>query len=342
MDQFKTYRGVVEVTGYRNGKQFHYDKSDNTVTIWAKHAAMHMITGEAFSSHGKMRDFTGHSLTTNPDGSAISGEQFLTDYANFTLEVKWTKSTVTYDAGSGDVGGNIPYPFFPTKMLFGTGFEYKTWGDISADDQTYYESYGYTLENFGTVTNDYTNTWNGASLDATKSMNDTINRTLATTITTEDYGVTGAIKSGGYEDSTADASKLIVSEDAYYLDYPFRGVGKPSFLYCKRDERFFSGTAEVELNRDDDKIENKITFSVTMPEQTGSPKEFYPYNGYTLKEAGLFSDARIVFDNTIPSSGLIDTQYKRMPYGILFAKRNIAPITKSPEVSINVQWTIYL
>ena len=347
MDQFKTLRGVVEVTAYKNGEQFHYDKSENTVTLWAKHAVMHLMTGESFTSHGKQRDFTGHGLTTNPDGSLVSGEQFFTDYATYGIDERWARNTADYESGVDIDNGegtddNLKYPFFPTKMLFGTGFEYKQWTDISADDQTFYESYGYQDTNFGTPDNDYTNTWNGTSLDATKTMNDTVNRTLTETITTEDYGIKGAIKAGGLEDYGTQSSRLIISEDSQYLDFEYKGIGKPCFVYCKRDDRFYKPATEIDLNRDDDKIENKITFSITMPEQTGSPKEFYPYNGYTLKEAGLFADGRIVFDNSTPTTGAIKTEYDRMPYGILFAKRNIAPITKSPEVSINVQWTIYL
>ena len=55
---------------------------------------------------------------------------------------------------------------------------------------------------------------------------------------------------------------------------------------------------------------------------------FYPYNGFYLKQIGLFCDAGLVFNNL--STGSI--QYNKMPAGMLFAKRNIA---LSKEISTN-------
>jgi len=356
MEVFKELKGVVEITGYKNGKKFYYDKGDNTVTIWAKHSMIHLLTGEVMTSHGKQREFTGHSLTENLDGTLISGEQFFTNYdsnaypSGYNLDRRWSRNTANFDATSGDINhamsgsDNLMFPFFPTKMLLGTGFEYEAWNDISAsdpNDRAYYESYGYNDANFGNPTSEYSDTWNGTNLVATKTMNDTIDRVLTENVSTEDFAIKGAIKNGGYV-NTSETSKIIVQDDTQYLDYNYRGIGKPCFIYCKRDNRFFSSATEIGVNSDDNKIENKITFTVNLPEQTGSPKDFYPYNGYMLKEIGLFNDARIVDNNSTPVSGDYLNEYRKMSNGILFSKRRISPIFKSPDVSLDIKWTLYL
>ena len=63
-----------------------------------------------------------------------------------------------------------------------------------------------------------------------------------------------------------------------------------------------------------------------MPEQTGSNSgKFYPYNGYMLKVAGLFCDARFILTNTQPTNdGESDDSpqdewdnWSKMQYGIM-------------------------
>lgn len=358
---FADIRGKLEITAYKNGKPFHYEVGDNVVTIWAKHATMHLLTGETFTTHGEQRSFdpdfhiegSDAGEGVNKDGTLISGQQYFSDNSDpdFTLDTRWSKSTINPDTNSGDAGGNsedVKYPFFPTKMLFGTGFEWNSWSDIPEDYQSSYADDEWTEsifnENIDNNGNDYSNIFQSGSLIQARSMNDIFSGSLSTpTITDEDFAVTGAIKDGLYEDSDSERdSKIFEDGGNEFLEKEWAGVGRPSFIYARRESRFFQEQSEVALSSDSD-LENKITFTVVMPEQTGTNAGiFYPYNGYTLKEAGLFCDARLLLENTVPSSGDEADLYNKLNYGIMYAKRYISPIQKSHDVSISSRWTLYL
>jgi hypothetical protein len=79
--------------------------------------------------------------------------------------------------------------------------------------------------------------------------------------------------------------------------------------------------------------EDKFTYSVIMPQTSGS--NFYPYNGWVLKEAGLFSDS-------ILRLGTSTDGYEKMPSGILLAKRYIKPVMKTADTEIEFRWSIYI
>ena len=150
---FADFRGFVEIIGRdQNGKINYYDAGENTVTVWAKHLTMHMLTGESFTTHGEQRLFdsddadahtsTGTGEGTNKDGTLLSGEQYFSNNSSpdFSLDDRWSKSTVDAQVSKGDASGTdseMKYPFFPTKMLFGTGFEFENWASIPSDYQTY-------------------------------------------------------------------------------------------------------------------------------------------------------------------------------------------------------------
>ena len=366
-NDFVQIEGRLEMAAMKNGKVFHYDVGSNVVTIWAKHATMHLLTGEAFSSHGNQREFdTGsndHSLTYNPDGTLLSGNQyFALNGANYGLENRWTKSTLTPndDPSVGDsttVVDEVKYPFFPSKMLFGTGFEWETWADVVAYGDGYstkYEEDSWSTHfdsNVLDADNDYSNTFIGTSLEQTRTMNDIYSGSLTNSPLDTDFAVQGAVKNGLYFDNATQGvgevgARIEMIDDNEFSIQEYRGVGKPSFIYALRNQRFMFEGSEVRLSSDDGvDIENKITFTVNMPEQTGGEAGlFYPYNGFILKQAGLFCDARMLLENTVPinpGTPEIDN-YNKMPYGIMIAKRNIAPIQKSHDVAISSRWTLYL
>jgi hypothetical protein len=145
-------------------------------------------------------------------------------------------------------------------------------------------------------------------------------------------------------------SKLQLINGNYFPSYNYWGVGKPCFIYARREARFYQSGSEIGLDFDTS-MENKITYTVTLPEQTGTNAGiFYPYNGFILKVAGLFADARFFLRNTIPASDAQSDDaslqefknFTKMPQGILIAKRYISPITKSHDVSVTARWTLYL
>jgi hypothetical protein len=359
-DKMYSMRGEVEIFGRKNGKLFYHDKGPNTVTMWAKHSMMHVLSGESFSATGQQRSkssadhytaaFAGDSAF-NKDGTLLSNEQFFSS-------VKFPGTLGWWSKGDSNIpsAANYIYPYFPTKILFGTGYEYASYAAMPADFQTYYPTgtWSAAWAQVANADNNYSNTFGGATGDSLykmKTMNDIYSTTLVTpTIVDSDFGVPGAVKTGLYESLKGDSGKLESISGNYFLQKAYQGVGLPAFIYCKRESRFYQSGTEVALDYDAS-VENKITFTVTMPEQTGTNAGiFYPYNGNVLKVAGLFCDARFILRNDIPSddahsddSALQEYKnYLKMPYGIMMAKRYISPITKSHDVSITARWTLYL
>lgn len=357
---FWDLHGELEIIGRKNGEIFHYDKQDNKITIFAKHATMHLLTGEAFSQVGISRNMAAgyHGDTAgdsfyNRDGTLISGEQYFLN-ATFPGPNDWWSRPVV-----GDSTTHL-YPFFPTKMLFGTGFEWRNWNAIGDSDYyTYYiNTDGWSESEFNNATkenaaNNYSADYDavGDSLNFTRTMNDIYSGALNTPVITDsNFAITGAIKNGLYENSDSDSGNLTTISGNHFSTQTHWGVGRPAFIYAKRESRFYQSGAEVALNFDSN-VENKITYTITMPEQTGAyAGDFYPYNGFVLKEAGLFCDARFRLKDTTPpnDAGSDDSDlnefdnYSSMSHGMLFAKRYISPITKSHDVSITARWSIYL
>jgi len=349
MDYMHQMRGELEIWGSRGGKVFYHDKGPNAVTIWAKHANMHLLTGEVFTNKGVSRNDGTHNGDTNSDGTIVSGKQFLTGDS-----LDWWANDDTGVA-------SMDYGFFPTKLLFGTGKEFASWASMSAAEQTYYATSGgggWTQsdfdDNISDANNSYSNAYTGDTLLNRKSINDVYASTLVTPVVTdEDFGVQGAVKNSLYKTSImpgGDSAKLELVSGKFFPTNSYKGVGFPCFLYPKRDSRFAVSGTEVGLSFDSH-VENKITFTISLPEQTGANAgKYYPYNGYTLKVAGLFCDARFMLSNTQPTQDSESDDnpleeydnWTKMPYGIMYAKRYIAPITKSHDLAITARWTLYL
>jgi hypothetical protein len=347
--------GELEVFGYENGKQIYYDFGENTITVWAKHSTMHLLTGEVFGNVGTSR-LTGVNdhvdsgdSYKNADGTMISGRQYFTAPTFPGTDGWWSRPP------SGDSTTHL-YPFFPVKMLFGTGFEWYEWDEIPTAYQTEYTNDGWNKTTFDTNIDEAGNNYSayydisGDSLYKTRTMNDIYSDALTGTIGDTHFAVKGAIKDSLYNNSDGDSANIELVSGNYYAKKAYSGIGHPSFIYARRETRFYQTGAEVALNWDSN-VENKITYTTTIPEQTGvNAGIYYPYNGYLLKEAGLFCDARFILKNTAPSSdsesddsGLTEfDNYSSMPYGMMFSKRYISPITKNHSVSITSRWTIYL
>ncbi|RLD63990.1 MAG: hypothetical protein DRJ01_02235 [Bacteroidetes bacterium] len=384
-DMNMQFKGELEIWGLdKDGKIYHHDKQHNVVTNWAKHATMHLMTGEVYTTHGD-RVVNGfgarsrrspvsldHSNTANVDGTLISNEQYLGD--NSSYEKYWSlPNTAEYPPSAGlddNIVDGYVYPFFPTKMLFGTGIEYRSWQDVSDDERAGSDQGGYgnasngswdqpTFEEF-IITNPndenfYSNYWDGAAFELSKTR--TVNDVYSAALSDEDnpvdedsFGVKGAIKNATYNGT--NGITVLTGSAPFFATGSYRGIGQPSFIYARRDLRFMQDSEaklEMGLIAGTEHLESKITFTVIMPKQEAG--EFYPYNGYTLKVAGLFADSAMLLRNTVPADNgdnddtttqLEYSSYQKMPGGLMWATRNIAPIFKSHDSTIIAQWSVYL
>ena len=108
--------------------------------------------------------------------------------------------------------------------------------------------------------------------------------------------------------------------------------------------------------------ETEITYTVVMPSQPINSTEvttFYPYNGWILKQAGLFSDSRYKLrseeaDTTSPysesvllnvaNSGAVDGNTYRDSVGgqLLFTRNLSSPILKTPDNQVVFNWHIFI
>src|SRR5574344_1605689 len=207
----------------------------------------------------------------------------------------------------------------------------------------------------GSISNNvYTST--SAKVSRMRTVNDPdTTATLNTSSTmSKNYGVVGAVKTL-YFSSTSDSAKIMtsVSESGKLMKPTYRGVGRPCFIYFNtpvsngvKYEGWSSGDegVEVSLSRDSAKnYLNKITFSITMPSQTSATNAigaYYPYNGFTLKQIGLFNDSLL---STIVSADTTEqAKYplQNMMTGTMMAVKNIAPFTKTADSSVELSWTL--
>lgn len=385
-------KGKLTIIGEKGGEVIHYDEGDNVVTVWAKHATMHLLTSESYSTHGNKLAADGTTMVYssrsisdsnhiegvyNIDGTLVSDEQYLGNNANY-YDSGYHKhlnrpANLVVDAPGGDDpnNGGFIFPFFPTKMLFGTGVEYTSWADVVAagrsGPETDITSYvhpkngAWNENDFNNLILDpenyYSDAWNQGtkSLIRTRTVNDVYSGVLQGALPAEtDHGIPGSIKDATYR-GTSEFYKLEVVDGKQFARGSYRGIGRPSFVYAKRG-RFFREGSEARLQLGStagtESLESKITFSVVLPEQPAG--DFYPYNGYTLKMAGLFCDVRMLLGNKVPINDYVNmptetdltameySNFMKMPGGIMWAKRKIAPIYKSHDVKVTAQWTIYL
>jgi hypothetical protein len=385
-DEIKPIRGVVEVSKHdAEGNLIQHFVGENTVMRWAKHALMHMMVGEPFSAHGKQRDLTtatggtSHTTSANADGTMISGDQYFSTNTNLLMSggtlpsgpfFPSQTSNFTLLGTDADTPVGLIHPFYPTKLLLGTGFEFKSgqMTNVSTDVYgapfyTYYKANNssvaaWTDSELGTIsepsgTVSPYSAYYSAGVQVAKTMNDISSRDLSgfafpqeAALNAPDgaWAVPGAIKNGGYRDSSLSATYL--SQDGngnYFLKNIYSGLGDPAFIYAKKAARFFGSGSETLLEQSTyltTAMETQLTFSFTLPAQTGTDVgKFYPYNGFTLKVAGLFCDARFTLGNDVSLGG---DPYASMPHGMMLARRSIPAFTKTHDTSISVKWTLYI
>lgn len=311
----------------------------------------------------------------NYDAYLLNGKQYFWNGGTSGVEND-TASEMTDKYSQSTIKLN-KYAYFPTKVLFGTGKEYSSWDVLQTENETanatwYTEmlnSYGGDVTtasyNFDTNIDLNCNTYSGSIskniytgnglITKMRTVNDPDNSSnIITTTSTmnKNYGVVGAIKTpyfDGFNDKELLQSTL--SDSGKLLKPINRGVGRPCFIYFNTPQENGATkegwdqetTAEVALTKDSSSnYLNKITFTINMPSQdasSGAVGDYYPYNGYALKQIGLFNDARITTGITAENDAN-SYPYLNMPCGMLLAIKNITSIQKTADVNLVLTWTL--
>ena len=370
MDDMPKMKGRLEIIATKNGEVVHYDKGDNMVLSWSRQPMVYLMSGEPFSTLGNYypknddsedkiisrREKEGHSQSINPDGTLFSGEQFFYNNSKYIKDgeiIYNTKPSMPLRSNFEREEESIVeyFPYFPTKLLFGTGVEYSNWGNIPESRKGGPEDEGsYQHENNGS--------WNEESFNSNinnednlpyqvKSINDIYSGPLTEQPKENDVFVKGAIKNCLIANVANKNANTEIDHLTGYANVKntYKGVGLPAFIYLDRsNKRAFEGGRGAFVTQGNgftnQQMESQITFSVTMPANDEENGLFYPYNGFLLKQAGLFCDALLTVENNPTEDSSIDSGEK-MPFGIIWAKRNIQPIFKAHDTEITARWTFY-
>ena len=324
----------------KTGEIIHADEDHNTVLVWARHATFHCLTGSPFSPEGKTRlpSEGNHSITTNNDQTLISEGQ----YFSSGEVMKWAASTIRED---------YIYSYYPTKILFGTSSEYAGWDSMESNARYQATSLGYNESTFDThidnAKNDYSAEYSSGAFIQKRTINDYLMSKSNEAVSFDDKFIKGAIKStiSSKEEATLGDPdcKVQLDDEGYLIEQPtWRGVGAPCFIYSNREQIPETDEKGVSVGRNSaaPNYDNKLIFYFNMPSQDEEnilpQNKFYPYNGYLLKEAGLFCDSQML---TYSDGEFYPAA--EMPYGIVFCKRYISPFTKTGSSSVSINWVLY-
>lgn len=336
-----------------------------------------------------------HTNSSNLDGTLVSGSQFFYDGDEYDNGITYRLTQVApYDASDHTLKLNFN---FPTKMLFGTGVEaydsdslnnaYLTDfgqaistsaamrlngytlnpGEISAKFFAGCSSDGGDLD--GVSTQKKLSNWYSNGVYRCRTLQPASSQQMFTTPINTDTSIKGAIKNC-YITSTEDTDKYNATTKMAVNDY--RGYGYPCFIYAKRSTGSFynasEGNQEVYYQMNSalgsTPYETEITYTVNMPAQpvnSSSISSFYPYNGWILKQAGLFSDSRFKLrseDNKEESSVYKEEYFLSQIAGnesdnakiyrdsvggqMLFTRNLSSPIMKTADTEVVFVWHIFI
>lgn len=345
--------------------------SNGKSTISNTSASGSRSTPDAFSMLGQTSEYHSekgeNTNGKNLDGYLLNGSQYFFNSKAITEK---------YSRAASSLNDNI-YALFPTKVLFGTGKEYSSWEVLQAENETANATwYTEMLNAYGgdvsTAKNNFDqniditcNTFSGSiskniysgngNITKMRTVNDPDNSSniISTTSTmNKNYGVVGAIKTFYFDENIDnDYLQSTLSDSGKLLKPINRGVGRPCFIYFNTPQSGGNtkegwddtASAEVALSKDSSSnYLNKITFSITMPAQTAAENavgKFYPYNGYSLKQIGLYNDA-LLTTGTTSSNDLQSYPFNNMQHGMLLAIKNISSFNKTADVELKLTWTL--
>ena len=375
MDGYVDIKGYrIEEDGSK--KMIYHDTGDNTVTDWMRQTILELLTGESLSNEGNQdpgdnKNITkynndSHGENTNMDGCCISDSQYFTD-KEYKYKINSTVAGEIYAVWPTKVlfGTGKEYIDFATLQLENET-ENKTWfneilnmygnGDKTTAETQINNLIGGNDGSNGNFNNNYSASVGG------QGIYDCDRGGLINSITVNDpetgdifdtpaslskrVGVVGAIKTIYLPEEKDDKIEYLNpgrSMSGKLLKSKYRGVGRPCFIYLN-DSDWGNSTSSVSLSGDNDKFLNRITFNIKMPSQKGTSAlegldTYYPYNGYTLKQVGLFNDALIQSVNNSEGKK-VSSVAELMPCGTMLAVKNISHFTKTADVEYDITWTL--
>ena len=338
-----------------------------------------------------------HNASLNADGQLVSGMQFFYDGGQVINQnrVSILSQVNPYE---GDVLYSFNYP---TKMLFGTGIEAynelsfnEAYADVilsgsnitlptaaringySSNEASqltingFFQNLNTTnyMQNVGLSPNVILTNWYSANPFRCRTLQPATTEPLSESPESSDTAIKGAIKNC-YITNANDSSKY---NPATKMAYPeFRGYGYPAFIYATRKTTDFYKTTDNESTYyqkndvfDSEPYETELTYTVVMPAQPVNSNDvttFYPYNGWILKQAGLFCDSRYMLRsrNNDPdlgeaafiskvNSGDITSSENAKAYRdsiggqMLFTRNLSSPIMKTADTEVAFVWHIFI
>ena len=372
--------GFVDIKGYKDGKLFYHDCGDNVVTDWMRQAILTMLAGVSYTKLGDAPVFESNGtrcgLEANPDGYCFNGKQY-DELINENEQVKYCspwKEDCKYACFPTKVlfGTGKEYTDWATlrsenastnvdwyeDMVNTYGGESSCEANFNRNIQSVAEGDAGSLNDFsGTITNGvYSGDGKIARCRTVNDPNTSTTEVASAVSMYRNYGVIGAVKTP-YVKGVSDYANMLLnttSDSGKLLKPTYRGVGKPAFIYFNqhqknptvKEEDWGSEAAEVYISKEkDNKHLTKITFTIILPEQSAgssSAGKYYPYNGFTLKQIGLYNDSQIMADpEKQPTAD--DGAYfpwNNMQHGTLLAIKNIAPFTKTSSSTFTISWTL--
>ena len=328
-----------------------------------------------------------HDSTYNRDGQLVSGSQYFFSGETYkTADTNSLSQVQPLDIARTGIKFN-----FPTKMLFGTGLESKN--DVDDNVINLYNddlgtavntqiinilngfSAGSGLDsnffkycNTDDTENVFTN-WYSAIPERSKTLQPVSVTAISSSKSPKDTdtAIKGAIKHCFIE-SSGDVTHYNATEKMAKAIY--RGYGYPCFIYATRETSNFYANAEnntdVHYEMNDafgsSPYETEVTYTVVMPAQpvaSNSITTFYPYNGWILRQAGLFCDSRYAIrsassDSVYKESTLLANanqgqttdgprSYRDSAGGMMLFTRNLSsPILKTADDEVTFIWHIFI
>lgn len=312
-----------------------------------------------------------HTSTENHDGYCINGEQYLWEEPTlentrypidinerlFTGEDKYALFPTKILLGTGceyvsweeleheNKETNAAwYNNMVSQFSNGSGNEETARENFNVlvNSETEYGSYNNFSGTFGSQGN-----YVGGSMLSAVTVNDpdtTVN-ILSTSDLAKRCSVVGAVKTLNLPGVIENSLESTVSDSGRMVKGSLRGAGKPCFIYLKRNEATEDGmdwakqTSDIYISRDLNNSDylNRITFKIELPAQTSGNSnagKYYPFNGYTFKQIGLYNDA------LLDTGDGENTYMNSMPCGMLLAVKNIQSFTKTADTSIVFTWTL--